>query len=391
MLDSSSCSVTDSASYSTATEEAVIVDRSTLEQYASCPLGARLKEEKCRSTGVIAVSGTVSHDAISETIKHYVESFLHPESGEGSGALPARAIRERLEQHIFSGRPDVQPDVIAAMKYFTWKFSEYIAAISPLDIIAFDGGQDVFTHIPSRDELGEVIRRDDDSIVTEPRCMSGQLDMEFNYGRRIVRVTCEVDLLHETRTKGLVKLVDWKTGFSEYTESVIENDFQLGCVYPLLVLDSCPDAAAVDVVVANTRSSQWTMPVRFYRSDMPSMMARVSSAVNLFMQNRKLPIESVAAHPSREACRLCSAAAFCRVCDEDIKSIKADPVKACDRLYALHRAIEEIEDTLKTCCKGGDIITPGGNCYGFNKPKRKTKPKAALYQTKATSDSEEEE
>lgn len=391
MFDSTVCSATSSESTSSSVECAIIVDRSKLEAYVTCPLGARLKEARVSSTGAIAVSGSACHDAISETIKHYVEQFLNPDSSEGPATLHARDIRERLESHLLSVRPDVQPDAVAAMKYFSWKFAEYISGISPMDILGFDGGEDIFVSVPKRDELGDVIRREDDSIVTESRCLSGQLDMEFSYGRRPVRVTCEVDLLHESRTKGLVCVVDWKTGFSEYTESVIQNDFQLGCVYPLLVLDSCPDAAAVDVIVANTRVSRWTMPVRFYRKDMEAMSRRVESAVHLFMQNRSRPIESVTAHPTREACRLCDAAALCHVCDEDIREIKSDPVKACDRLYTLNRAVEEIEATLKTCCKGGDIVTPSGNCFGFHKPKRSTKPRASLYQIKADSGSDEEE
>jgi len=373
-------------------ERPVIVDRSTIEPYIDCPLGARLKQDLVKSVGIIAASGNESHKAISSSINDYIQAMISPDT------IPfgVRELRERMSIYLDASRADVQPDVIDSMKYSLYKIADYIAGGDGVphhtNILAFDGGEDIFVKQAKKDELGNVATSEEGYPIMESRCLSGQLDLKFDecYGRRSVIATCEVDLLHSTHTPGLLRLVDWKTGYANHTEASIATDFQLGCFYPLLVLKTYPDAIAVDVVVCNTRKARWTMPVRFFQSDVDRMERRVKTAIQAYMLNRNKPLEQVAATPSREACRLCDAAALCSVCDEDIREIKKDPVAATDKLYTLTRAIEEIEATLKTCCKGGDIVTPSGNAFGYCKAKRETKPKPVFYQDKSASSDDED-
>lgn len=376
----------------------IIVDRSTLEPYIDCPLGARLKESLVKSAGLIAASGSESHKAISAAIADYVSSHLSADGKEPPMGI--RDLKESIERYLWNSRADVQPDVIDSCKYAAYKIAEYIAyssdgttGIHPLNILAFDGGEGISVREAKKDELGEIVLNEAGRATFEERSLSGQLHLDFTHGHQTVRLTCEVDLLHSTRTPKLLRMIDWKTGYAKWTEAAIQSSFQLGTFYPLLALETYQDAEAVDVVVCNTRQggNGWTMPVRFFRHDVGRLRRRVQTAIDAFMLNRSLPLHQVAATPSREACRLCDAAALCSVCDEDIREIKKDPVAATDKLYALTRAIEEIESTLKTCCKGGDIVTPSGNAFGYQKPKRETKPTAKFYQSKSASSSDDEE
>lgn len=430
-------------------EEPIIADRSTLEPYLACPLGARLKADLVSSTGLIAITGSESHAAISSAIREYVES----ESG-----MAPRDLRNIIESGTWAARADVQPDVIASTKFALYSLAETISNVSVSSILAFDGGNDIWvpdielvatanatltdedttivldlatfdggdlkpgflavaygipngTTIVSADpELGTV-------VLSRPamssrtirvsfskhisRSLSGQLDVDIPYGRQVVRLTAEMDFLHSTKTPGLLMLHDWKSGWSSWTEAKVAASFQFQ-VYSLLVLETYPEIEAVDVIIHDTRKSNKTMPCRFFRSDVDRIKARVLTAIHDFMANRGRPLGDVEARPSREACRLCSAASMCSLadlpapsrgqkkalCDEDIRQIKADPESAVDRLYVLTRAVKEIEDTLKPILthrfimgKGGEIRTKNGNVYGYDKSKKSTKPKPALYGT----------
>ena len=56
-------------------EQPLIVDRSTLERYATCPLQARMTDlGYARHAGKAAVSGEEVHKAISATVQNYIDT-----------------------------------------------------------------------------------------------------------------------------------------------------------------------------------------------------------------------------------------------------------------------------------------------------------------------------
>lgn len=415
-------------------DQPIIVDRSTLENYLDCPLSARLRESAVKSADLIASTGNEVHEAISEALKSYIDAFV------GSDKLPRPSdIRESIERGTWHSRPDVQPDVIRATRYALHTIAKTIGEIQPDAILAFDGGDEhtipeyvtaaiieadivanefeVTVANSSEIAIGQyafgfgigagakVVKIDGETVtLSSPshadrhgriefkrrrqRSLSGQMDADFQYGNRTIRVTAEVDLLHSTRSPGLLRLIDWKSGHLYFTESTVEDSFQFQC-YSYLVMETFQDIDAVDAVVCNTRTASWTRPVRFERSDMERIRSRIIQAINGYMANRSAELSKVWARPSREACRLCSAAAMCHVVDQDIKDIKANPEKAVDDLFALVRSKEEREKTLKCVLNERrlsgdfrDIESPSGNRFGYKKPKQERASSPVLYGVK---------
>lgn len=417
-------------------EQPIIVDRSTLEPYLECPLSARLTESLVTSVDSIATVGNEVHNAISTAIVSYVESYLQP-----GDTIGPRELKDIIETRTWESRADVQPDAVKSTRFSLYSLAGIIGNVSPQSILAFDGGDELY--IPDREHIADatvsfnenefeavvgsanadlkpglfisgygipdgtrIVKVDDETITlsnpvivsrskarvefhkTTMRCLSGQLDYDFQFGRSIVRLTAEMDFLHSTKTPGLLRLYDWKSGWKSWTEQRVEDSFQFQ-VYAFLVLETYSDIDAVDVLIHDTRKNHTTMPCRFERSDVGRIRLRILSAIGDLLKNRNVPLENVEARPSREACRLCSAAALCTICDEDIREIAKDPVAAVDKLYAMKRSIEEREKTLKAICLTKDIITPSGNCFGYGRVKRSVKPKAELYTSKALDDSDE--
>lgn len=417
-------------------DQPIIADRSTLEPYLGCPLSGRLSENLVKSVDLIAATGNEVHRAISSTLVTYIDSCTAPDGHD----LKSRELRDHIETESWASRADIQPDAVKATKYAMYTIAEIIGGITAESILAFDGGDDCYVHdkkilatcaaaispnspitiIEDTSDLAKgnliegfgfisgtrILAIDGMSVTLSAptncdrdrtvrveiskrvmRNLSGQLELDIPYGRQIVRLTAEMDLLHSTKTPGLLRLYDWKSGHATHTESTVEDSFQFQ-VYALLVLETYQDIDAVDVIIVNTRKNDQRMPVRFKREHLGRIKSRVMRAINDYMANRNIPIDKVEARPSREACRLCSAAALCTVCDEDIRDIKANPEKYVDRLYALQRTSDEISKTLKSVCnakmlsgnfKDCEIVTANGNSFGPYKPKREAKAKMVLY------------
>lgn len=415
-------------------DQPIVVDRSTLENYIECPLSARLRESAVKSAGLIATTGNEVHSAISGAIQRYVEAFTFNESPQN-----LIDVRNDIERGTWYSRPDVQPDVIKATRYSLHAIAKRLLVVQPEAILAFDGGDEltipelVTTAIVDADiSLGEptvtvstahdisignhafgfgiapgakvieidgnVVTLTRDSTVDRrgrvefkrmrKRSLSGQLDADFAYGNQTIRVTAEVDFLHSTASPGLLRLIDWKSGHLHFTESTVEDSFQFQ-TYCYLVFETFQDVDAIDVEICNTRAATWTKPVRFFRSDMERLAGRIKQAIDGYMGNRAVDLLNVEARPSREACRLCSAAALCHVVDSDIKYIKENPEEAVDRLYTLQRQSEEIEKTLKGVMRDRrlqgdfrDIESPSGNRFGYKKPKQERAASPVLYGVK---------
>lgn len=363
-------------------DEPIIADRSTLENYSTCPLMARLREEKFRSVDAVAISGEEAHKAISGAIKSYIDSH---------GALSRHDVIEAIQHNILASRSDMVVDTHSAMKYSAHAIGSYISDIHPRNILAFDGGEDTFV-------MDEVEDEETGMLKGVNRSLSGQLWCDLQFGRQVVRLTAEMDFLHATRSPGLLQLSDWKSGWREWTESQVAESFQFR-FYAFLVFETfnqkTTDEAGrdvyevdtLDIVIWNTRTGRKLKPARFERKDMEPIRSMILGAAGDFFQNRTKAISEAEARPTREGCRICSCAAACTVCDRDISEIRSNPGEAVDRLYALTRMVEEYEKTLKAeAIYAGEIVSPSGKAFGCKRVKRVTKPKFELYDSASDDD-----
>jgi len=327
-------------------------DRSTLERWATCPQQAWLMRRHKTPVGDIAESGTQVHDAISRTIQGWIDA---------KGMLSPQDFTNGLEAELWSSRPDVQPDAIAAMRKSLWSFARFITGEHFLNIIRFDGGE------------GEK---------------SGQLSHDFD-GLNC-RVTAELDLLMATPSKQEVDVWDWKSGWRHWTATQVKKSFQFQ-MQSWLVLENYPNVECVRVTIWNLRENRKTYSVEFFRSDMQAIEARVRYAAGLalrFGQSERTP----EGWPTTEKCELCPVAALCDFGNLDLSQIEP-PEAWVDRLVALSAKSTAIEKSLAKVVadRKSDIETVNGNCFGFGKPKQAKKPKAAAYSKTAVAATEESE
>ena len=298
----------------------VLLDRSTIERYTICPAMAVWCERHPEATGSLpATSGQQVHKIISWGVGEYV----------ASGEVPW----DNLEANARMARPDVQPDVLAAIRPSIYSLSRMLMRHNPADLLRYDGGEG-------------------------PR--SGQLASEIlpaNDERGPVLVTSEVDLLLATPAASVLFEVDWKSGHTPWTYTDVREAFQFQ-LHAMLILDTYPDVERVDISVWMTRMNRRTAPVSFTRRDAADCRGRCLTA---FEERRvALPQDHPDTWPADGRCVLCPCL---HECDHAIRhdvELAADPVEFARNLMlrdAQHK------DSLKRLTawtdKHGAIDAPG--------------------------------
>lgn len=322
------------------------VDRSTLEEYAKCPLSARLSKELPPTPAM--ESGNGVHAAVSDAITEWLDD----------PTMRRAELADKIKANLRYSRPDIQPDVVRGGERAAWEIAGLFNEISPMHVLRYDGG-------------------------TGKR--SGQLSTELK--TLPVIVTCEIDLLLATASKKQVRLLDWKSGWKQWTATSVSASFQFQ-FYPALVLANYPDVESVLVSILNSRTNNWTCEIDVTRDSLPAYMARIGSAASEWYQQQAKPIDNVPAWPGRDKCEHCRVASQCHAADRELSS---DPIELVRTLTALQAKSESIEAILAKAVRdtGRDIETPDGLRYGFDKPKRATKPKPALYSVKTNGETDE--
>lgn len=323
-----------------------VLDRSTLEVWATCPMQGRLIADGIgRSVGRAAIIGQELHDAIARTVRSYVCS---------QGILRRSDLVDELAMNLRESRPDVQPDVIKAFRSSLWAWASFLEGTHFQNILRHDGGDGA---------------------------RSGQLS--HDYAPLGVRITSEVDLLCATAAKEVVAEVDYKTGQKYWTADAWQNSFQ-GAFHAVLIFNNYPDVQCVQASVWNTRTNRLTYPTEFTRERLRDYDTRVQMAVTTWGRNKRLPMEQVEAFPSRDACSICNAAAACKVADRDIAQ---EPTEALRQLIAVEARADALRKFLGSRVdETGADIRVGGTCFGTDKPKSARKPTKSLYTVKGESD-----
>lgn len=327
--------------------EPKLVDRSTLEPWGTCPrMAAYIEAGKADGVGLEAISGQEAHDAISALVTEYYES---------QGMMNLEEMKELLLDYANKSRPDVQPDVLKALRPFAWEFSKFLRSMHHQDIMVWDGGEGKHSSQLAHDFPG------------------------FDF-----RVTCELDFMAATPSPKKVRVIDFKTGYTKWSESDVKASFQFG-TQAFLVLAHWPEVECVEVEIWCTRSNFRTYPVEFRRRDFHSLEQRVYSTAA--QRRRWLGVEpdKVPAWPAPDRCTNCPALVRCARASAEVQDIAANAAESVAWAHRAQLAIKKISDTLAPQLDGGEIVTPEGFRFGFLKPKRPTKPKPVFY-GKATND-----
>lgn len=331
----------------------LVVDRSTLERFDSCPAQAKfVADNRVITSSHLTEVGSAVHEALGEVVREYVES---------RGNLGVDDMTDTAIQLLCASRSDVQHDAIRAMQPSIRQWARYINGIHYQNVLRYDGGE------------GEH---------------SGQVAVDIpDLG---VRVTSEIDLLTTGRATEIVVDDDYKSGHKRWTAADVEQSFQFA-MHAWLIFETYPDVQAVEVRIWNTRFATQTYSVTWQRRDLYELQWRIRSSVSNWLRWRDKPAEQCATWPTAETCRICPAAALCPATPNDVRVYLKDHnllvsqiVAVSERLDALKRIAGGIVEAT-----GQDIVTNAGDCYGSGKPKADRKPTMTLYQ-KGTSDGEGE-
>lgn len=318
------------------------VDRSTLERYAECPALARFVESgRVVEQNNIMASGNEGHAALSRTTAEHIRA---------RGAMNAGDLAEYALAELRGSRPDLQPDVIDSMRATVWPWAKHVAAIHPVNILHFDGG--------------EELKR------------PGQLAADL--ASLHLRPTSEVDLLYAGDAPKMLHEIDYKTGYKVHSVRDVAESFQFQ-MHAWLVLQTYPEVDCLEVRVWNTRRNILTYGVEFKRRDFANWDARIRHAAGLCVQHMHDTPEDAPAWPTVEKCDGCRAAIVCRHARLDHGTAET----LVDSLVAMDAKRAELSRLLDSELRRrgvSEIVTELGNAYGYGKPKRATKAKAAVYQ-----------
>lgn len=331
----------------------IIIDRSTLERYADCPHQGYLVERKMVSTGGMdAEVGSAVHDELSAAVAMRRYNACDP-----------RELREWIEEGALKSRPDLQPEVVAALRR-AYPIVDLICrhpSGSPRsfeDILRFDGGDD-----EAAGQLAADILPADDT-------------------RGAVRLTAELDLLMAGASVEELELVDWKSGWRHWTASDVKDSFQFQ-QYAWLVFRCYPAVQRVRVRVYMTRDGLATSAVEFTRDrDFWQINARLLSAATIYLEHHKAEDpETVPAWPLPDRCSLCPAAQRCRVAHEPERELAVDPVAYLQQYVVLQAATDRMRAAMISVVrKQGRDIVGDGVAFGTGKPKAARAAACDLYE-----------
>lgn len=336
--------------------ELIVADRTTLENWATCPYQAKqIETGVIKGVGMLAEAGEEIHRAFGSTIQWYIDCDGMPD--EYQGRIKG-AITEFLEAELRGSRPDVQPMVLAGARASLWSFAEFLSGIMPGNILYFDGGLD--------DKSSQLAK---------------------DLGGLGVRITSELDLVVATESFEVIRVYDWKSGWKYHTAADVANAFQFQ-MHAVLLFDRHPTIQAVEYVVWDTRSNKRTYKVVFERKRYDDYLMRIRTAAGYRVQFFANP----PAWPAEEKCRICRAAPLCPEADDLTKNNVSDPSALLDQYIASEARCKSLKKSLTAIHDETKKPIISGNT-GFARVKKTDRaPAAQTYRLKATeAESESEE
>ena len=323
----------------------VILDRSTLERYANCQLaGWAVETDRVLDAGKPADSGSEAHRVIAEGVAEYAASGVPP--------------REYMEAEMLKVRPDVQADVVDALKRAIWPIDNWLTDRHPHDLILYQGG---------------VAER------------SGQLARELltaTTKRGPIIATSEVDLVVAGPTEVELFENDWKTGRTVWDSTKILNSFQFQ-FHSWLLFGNYPELEILWIRVYMTRFREATPWVKFRRRDADRFEGRLYTALQHREQAFKLAAEGnedqIECWCDAESILTCPALHLSPRLKSPMKDLAKDPrVFAVDTLR-MESALADRKKMLRQYVdKHGDLVGKGV-AFGLQAPRTPQKPRANSY------------
>ena len=325
----------------------VLLDRSPLERYATCPFhGHACETGKVMTEAEPAASGIEAHKALAAVVDAFVRG--DPEMVE-AGMVGAQ-----------QSRPDVQPDVLAAVRPGLWRLAQALKHIeigdppcvlrNPADVLRYQGGQG--------DRTGQV--------AWDLFPAAGQ--------RPATRLTSEIDVLLATPAADEMEEWDFKTGHANWAAGDIRASFQFP-FHAWLAFKNYPGLNRLWVRVYMSRFGSFTGAACFSRRDLSDIEARLVGAVRA----REDAAKAVAAGKQPETwpwpskCEICDAARLCPRLAGQWKMMD-DPGAFVTGLALREQQVEADTKALVNLCQStGKTFEGDGFAFGRKPPAKETK------------------
>lgn len=322
-----------------------LLDRSTLNRYADCQLaGWAVEAGKALGAGKAADSGNEAHDVIAGGVAEYAAHGIPP--------------REFIQAGSLMTRPDVQPDVIEALKRAAWWIDNYLTSMHPNDLILYQGGQ------------GE---------------RSGQLAREIlpaTGDRGPIIGTSEVDLVVAGPTPVELFESDWKTGRTVWTTPDIKDSFQFR-FHAWLMFGNYADLEVLHVRVFMTRFCVATPWFRFTRKDADQFEGRLLMAVKARDDALKLAAagkaDQIECWCDADSILSCPAVHLSKRLKEPFADLAADPKRFVLDTWVMDNALNNRRKMLRQWVAEHGDVEDGKICFGLNSPKTPRKPTAREF------------
>jgi hypothetical protein len=318
-----------------------ILDRSTLEDFATCPFMAQCRKTGKHVVGDLAQVGTEIHRLIHEAF-------------EWCKGEPESAPADYFQQEAPKCRPDIQPDVLRAARAVSY-------------------------------EIGKI---------NMGRILGVEYQVDFQLPGKVkdrpIKITTAIDLLLQGAADTLLTVFDWKTGYKKRTNSDAADSFQAQFIAYIL-FQLYPTVQTVHFWFIETRYGTRAY-ARFDRKELAgfsaltqeqAIEARIMQAVGLWA------IDSQEAWPEPCKCAWCDFTADCPHVVGDPKELAKDEKGFVDQYIALDARLESMKKAATEWIKSGKATVLKGTKVSIEKTRPNNRFTLSVYGSKTKKEDDE--
>lgn len=337
----------------------IILDRTRLEQYATCPRMAYLTmlwdALRAKANGLEQFTWEVERieDADPELIEQMKSVALQSTDNQ------LRECGTEIHDLLKRAFDECKNDISLVPEWFVENLPKIKPNIQPLSIIHARHAADMLSEY----HVNLLAVEHQVSLIVIPETSTTPA----------VIVTMRYDLLGSG--KGNLHVMDWKTGFKRLTNQEAAESFQAEFGAWLLLQQE--PYKEINTLHWWYFETLWGTKAyaKFVRNEehprLPGLtteiaiQGRVMSAVDLFMGNCK------EAWPSEYNCAWCDMIKFCHLTDMDVKELSEDPKLYVDKMVVLGALLKRMKGTATKWVKGQGPISGSKMVFTKKKPAEK--------------------
>ena len=298
--------------------ESIIMQRTELGRYATCPQQASLcreHEKEIETHDVLPTIGSFIHDIAKEAIEFCDEDL--------------QEAADYFAEELPKIRPDIQPEALRAGRNLANEFRH----VRTNRVLLYE--QPVSrTLMPTAGDRGEVI------------------------------VTVEPDLVLATYKEDMLIVPDYKTGWKDRSNAEAKDDFQT-CVNCWVLFGKYPAINTIRFVYLNTRlftrSYAWVERER----DEANFESRIFEVARLWLD------EADEAWPEEKKCSMCPVIKWCKWAEAICKELDGNPKAYVDNTIVLSELLKTRERVIGNATQNGRRLY-GTEGYFDDSPKKKS-------------------